>query len=501
MVTDNNRVNQKFFSLLASDGTFSFQNPSYVDRTIYCVYDSIHVLKNFRNNWLNQRDDDKSFFYPSFQDFSIIQQATFKDIRDVYHSEKRSMIKKAPKLNMKSLYPTRFERQRVSLALNIFDLTTIAALSTIDDPDTAEFLEVIQVWFTIMNNRSIVNGMKDRNRWAEPITSFNDYQVEFLKKFVMWVEAWSDITKMLHVGGLTKDTFEAAVVCTNGIVQLIFESFISCEIEYFLPGKIQTNDVERRFSRYRQLSGCNYNVSVKQIFESEKKLRLKRLMSTYPHELDLKIPKLKSQSDVSTLHSPDISEFSDLIYTNYIDQFKNYHYSSFVYVCGYGGHREIGNLTCDLCRNLIVKSKGDFSGTDYFDYLQRGGLIVPTENCVTILLHMSALFEAIKTDIEKRKKFQFSHEPKNILVLLTMKAVSENAHFIVDWEDECLCGKKYYDLFLPLMSVYANILLKNYKKKINEFTAIAKMRKSKIRNAKNNKNNVNRKAAIYEKIK
>lgn len=90
----------------------------------------------------------------------------------------------------------------------------------------------------------------------------------FFRKFVKWLEAWQDIEKELHVGGLTKGTFQAAVVCTNGIIQLIVESFISSDIEYFLPGKIQTNEIEKRFGRYRELSGCNYNVSLKEILES-----------------------------------------------------------------------------------------------------------------------------------------------------------------------------------------------------------------------------------------
>lgn len=84
-----------------------------------------------------------------------------------------------------------------------------------------------------MNNQSVVNGIKDIKQWGEPIKSSNAYQVNFLKKFVKWIEVWDDITNELHVGGLTRDTSEAAVVCTNGMIHLIFESFLSCQIEYF----------------------------------------------------------------------------------------------------------------------------------------------------------------------------------------------------------------------------------------------------------------------------
>jgi hypothetical protein len=39
---------------------------------------------------------------------------------------------------------------------------------------------------------------------------------------------------------------------------------------YLLPGKVQTDSLENRFGRYRQLSGSQYHVSLRQIFESEK---------------------------------------------------------------------------------------------------------------------------------------------------------------------------------------------------------------------------------------
>jgi hypothetical protein len=43
---------------------------------------------------------------------------------------------------------------------------------------------------------------------------------------------------------------------------------------YLLPGKFQTDTLESRFGQYRQLAGGQYHVSVRQIFEVEKKIRL-----------------------------------------------------------------------------------------------------------------------------------------------------------------------------------------------------------------------------------
>ena len=37
---------------------------------------------------------------------------------------------------------------------------------------------------------------------------------------------------------------------------------------------MQTDELERRFGRYRNLSGCNYKVSYCQILENEKKIEM-----------------------------------------------------------------------------------------------------------------------------------------------------------------------------------------------------------------------------------
>ena len=41
---------------------------------------------------------------------------------------------------------------------------------------------------------------------------------------------------------------------------------------YILPGKFQTDPLEARFGQYQQLSRDQYNISIQQVFECEKKL-------------------------------------------------------------------------------------------------------------------------------------------------------------------------------------------------------------------------------------
>ncbi|KAH6944232.1 hypothetical protein HPB50_002362 [Hyalomma asiaticum] len=50
------------------------------------------------------------------------------------------------------------------------------------------------------------------------------------------------------------------------------------KFRYVLLGKFQTDILEDRFGKYRQLSGAQYHISIGQIYESENKLRLQKVL-------------------------------------------------------------------------------------------------------------------------------------------------------------------------------------------------------------------------------
>ena len=45
-------------------------------------------------------------------------------------------------------------------------------------------------------------------------------------------------------------------------------------MQYILPGKVQTDHLKTRFGQYRQPSGDQYNISIQQLFECERKIRM-----------------------------------------------------------------------------------------------------------------------------------------------------------------------------------------------------------------------------------
>lgn len=128
IITDNNRVNRVMFKELSSfdnNFTYDFSNTYKT----FLSYDSVHIFKNIRNNWLCQKDAEKSFVFPSFYDRDKILVAKFSDIRQLFRKECNQLIKLAPKLNFKTVFPSTLDRQKVSLANNVFHESTLAAVN------------------------------------------------------------------------------------------------------------------------------------------------------------------------------------------------------------------------------------------------------------------------------------------------------------------------------------------------------------------------------------
>lgn len=68
---------------------------------------------------------------------------------------------------------------------------------------------------------------------------------------------------------LTKETYEALVQSTTVLLRVIeymFSDVWDEKPKYFLTGKLQTDQLERRFSKYRWLSGSNFKVKYFKIY-------------------------------------------------------------------------------------------------------------------------------------------------------------------------------------------------------------------------------------------
>ena len=129
-------------------------------KKVYNLYDSVHLIKDVQNNLLRV----KRFMFPEFEfiGFSDIiridaGEILWKLFYDVYEKDSclQSNLRKAPKINSKTLYPGN-NKQNVSLALNVFDETTVAGILSYfpDESPVIGFLRLIQSWWNISNSKS-----------------------------------------------------------------------------------------------------------------------------------------------------------------------------------------------------------------------------------------------------------------------------------------------------------------------------------------------------------
>ena len=164
IVTDNHAANVNAFKCLhieygTPESPLFIKHPSNHNKNIYLFFDSVHILKNIRNNLLNA----KKFVFPEFdyenENMSIHFPAgyiTWSDLHTIYDKDEKlaSNLKKAHKLTYTALHPGN-NKQNVPLALAIFDESTIAATKSYlpERHDIAGFLTLIQKWWTVANSK------------------------------------------------------------------------------------------------------------------------------------------------------------------------------------------------------------------------------------------------------------------------------------------------------------------------------------------------------------
>ena len=103
------------------------------------------------------------------------------------------------------------------------------------------------------------------------------------------------------------------------------------QLSYILTGNIQSDPLEKRFGRFRQLSGANYFESVKQFLDAEKSIRMRSLIKSSGYTMEVHDILQKDESKAQAqfehyastvtkmmLHKPDLSNIAkmdrDIVY-------------------------------------------------------------------------------------------------------------------------------------------------------------------------------------------
>lgn len=117
-----------------------------------------------------------------------------------------------------------------------------------------------------------VIGIKKRDPFCEPIASSDAWQLDYLQHAADYFRLWHNAGG--KVNGLTSETALANSLTFEAVVKLARYLINQKKLNTVLLGKFGSDVIEKRFGWFRQLSGANFYVSVKQILEAEKRIRV-----------------------------------------------------------------------------------------------------------------------------------------------------------------------------------------------------------------------------------
>lgn len=479
VVTDNNAVNSKAMSKFSSPPELKIQycNPASPDKPLFYLIDSVHLFKCVRNNWLNQKTNDREFVFPDFDDFSKENVASFKTIRDLFEIEGGKLLKYGYGLTVKALWPTSFERQNVKFVCQLFNDNIANSVLVLGEKynlvsyvSTAQFLKIITTWWHIVNVKTPFKGVRYNNKFQEPLTDKSDDERKaFLIKFVDWLEHWHGLG--LNYGKLSKQTHTALLHTTRCLLKLV--EFCSQELKwsYLLPGKFQTDPLEARFGQYRQLAGGQYHISVRQIFEIEKKIRILSTIEL-PISDGRKIVVNDFVEDEIIMDHDYCATASSQTFTGELNVTQSdldstcSDVSILTYIGGYCCHSLMKKLNCECCAEFLLLNDINLRCDHHnlIDSLDRGGLKYPTEVAVNLVTYTYVIVRKM-LEPEKERKFLSLNNHRKYVTDVTMRIILAADEFI-EFSNECRNHTKEF-LYRNIIWKCTNILLNNYCKARN----------------------------------
>ena len=283
---------------------------------------------------------------------------------------------------------------------------------------------------------------------------------------------WNNVKN--NCGKLTKETFGALMHTMHALLEIADYCFNELGAKYILLGKFQTDSLESRFGQYRQLAGGKYDVSLRQVYECEKKIRLLtilklKLNGVVIHLSDFSLNWDLFESDSVASYTPlpitvtkeDISSSSETI-------------PVITYIAGYCCYSINKKLKCEECKLLITSTSGDDSSfnNSLIKGLNRGSLLYPSMDIVNIaqvsyivIQKLSCLNEFLRAIAQRDLAI------KSILAALVDEIL------MLEFADEC--PLKHEPTKLIKMAAYTccNILLNNFCFLKNDVLGAAKLAK------------------------
>ena len=391
--TDNHVINRSFFKrLCGGNQIFPFINhPIRAEAKLFILFDFTHNLKNIFNNFVNKTKMTLPDGHRDILNVDGVCNASFLHVKKLYSKEENLPLKIAHALKKGSLNPVNISRTSPQHALSIFHESTVNALRFYDETgwrQTAAYVQIIVNVWKIVSLKNPSKGFHKRDPMCEPFRNLSDSHVLYLRRVTNLFEDW----KKSRRPGLTDETFLACIQTMKALPMLADYLIKMHGFSYVLLGKFCSDPIEARFGCYRQMNGGNFFMSIKQLLESEKKIRVlgqiqQKLISTVMHDDSFLIVKPDALCESKWLVDFLSPELLDL--DNLLENDVNIIY----YVAGYIGRSVARQFKCSECKILLIANDSvdecppftiPLGSSQLFEMANRGGLAEPSDLCFLI---------------------------------------------------------------------------------------------------------------------
>jgi hypothetical protein len=477
IAVDNATTNRKFFIDFLCNGSLETKViDNITGQPIFLIFDPVHGLKNIYNNFQSR----KVFECPPMpQNLPDGCCANFRDIVDLYDLEAAMTLKKAHRVTAKALYPKSIEKTSVKLATSIFSESTRDALRFYGTQDgksswtgTADFLALIIKLWNIVNVKTSTKGKHKRDSTMDPVRSSLDWKLNFLRDFASFLQNWEDSKKP----GLTRETFlsmrhtcMALVDCSSYLLDRLGFNFV-------LLGHLQSDAIESRFGWFRQLSGANYYISMRQVLEGDRKIRALSLLKFSGFSLNEIDDAIKSNVSNSNNLAEDATA-DELAESLQCLRWPSSSDANVIFYVSGAMARSVVHITrCGYCKQELVdpdasqavQLEEDFifnhGATKFLDDINRGGLTKPSEYTFMLAVHCWRVFEEINASPPLKSRLLAAECQRSLFVKIMDRVtdIDSLGHPLVS-ENYCFKG---HDLKSLLVQRLFNCFAKNAVRKL-----------------------------------
>ena len=256
------------------------------------------------------------------------------------------------------------------------------------------------------------------------------------------------------------------------------------DFDYVLTGKLHSDPLEARFGCYRQLNGANFFISLRQVLESEKKIRVLNTLKDFKNAVeDGVVTSLPSflpapSKTVSDLCESEFTWLTSVLHCNVdsVDDVSVKERNVIFYVSGYIGRSVSRANRCDSCKSMLLKNDCDLdipASEEYEKIVResevllsledRGGLSAPSEVNFSICILSYLLFQQLTSNKELFKKYLGCNQHEYAFVSSVTHIVKQHQSFHSFVNMSCHQNHKFFKkINTKLFHCYMKNLIKQF---------------------------------------